>query len=154
MAGGMSVRSAAERVSVEPAAKVLLVDDDLRDLKYYGAILRSRGYEVVTCSSYAEGVDRLQREGLDFVIVGQGGPNFEGRSVLERAIEIDRHRPVLVLTPRLDMHCYLDAMQLGAVDYLQKHVHPADLVWVVETHLQRVVAQEPKVLNSWYKRVK
>jgi DNA-binding NtrC family response regulator len=59
----------------------------------------------------------------------------EGKAVLERAIQIARHLPVLVLASRLHMSCYLDAMQLGAVDYLEKHVHPQDLVWVLETHL-------------------
>jgi len=120
-----------------PTPKVLLIDDNSWDLRYYATLLRARGYDVVTCSTYAEGVRRLEATAFRFVIVSQGGPGFEGRVVLERAVEIDRSLPVLVLTRLVAMSCYLEAMQLGAVDYVQKHVHPEDLVWIVETHLKR-----------------
>jgi len=48
--------------------------------------------------------------------------------VLDHAMQMDRHRPVLVLTRCIDMHCYLEAMQMGAIDYLEKPVPPTDLV--------------------------
>jgi DNA-binding NtrC family response regulator len=56
--------------------------------------------------------------------------------VLERAVEIDRHLPVLVTARCPSKKCYLDAMQLGAVDYLEEPVPPETLVWVIETHLR------------------
>lgn len=115
--------------------KVLLVDDDTRDIRYYSAVLQSRGYEVEPCSTYSDGIQRLEHGAFDFIVVSQGSSAFEGKVVLERAIEIDRHVPVLVLASRLVVSCYLDAIQLGAVDYLEKHVHPQDLVWVLDTHL-------------------
>jgi DNA-binding NtrC family response regulator len=112
-----------------------LVDEDAEDIRYYSAVLRRRGYDVEPCSTYSDEIQRLQHGAFDFIVVSQGSSAFEGKVVLERAIEIDRHLPVLVLASRLLMSCYLDAMQLGAVDYLEKHVHPQDLVWVLETHL-------------------
>jgi len=48
------------------------------------------------------------------------GRNFEGRLLVERAIEIDRNLPVVVLTECLVMGYYLEAMQLGAADYVEK----------------------------------
>lgn len=116
--------------------KVLLVDEDLRDLHYYGAILRQQGYEVRACASYAEGTFCLTTESFDFIVVTQGSHAFEGRSVLERAIAISRRTPVLVLTACLDMGCYLEAMQLGAVDYVEKPVAPSEMSRLLETHLR------------------
>jgi len=55
--------------------------------------------------------------------------------VLERANQIDRHLPVLVVARCLDMQCYLEAMQLGAVDYLAEPVSVQELGRAVETHL-------------------
>jgi FixJ family two-component response regulator len=49
---------------------------------------------------------------------------------------IDRHTPVLVLTRSVDMHCYLEAMQLGAVDYLEKPLPAAEILRIVEIHLR------------------
>jgi DNA-binding response OmpR family regulator len=116
--------------------KILLVDEDARDLQYYAAILQGQGHEVRIVTSYAEGWLALERERFDFIILSQGSREFEGRVVLQHAIEIERHLPVLVLTDCLDMGCYLEAMQLGAADYLEKPVLPAELVRLIETHIR------------------
>jgi len=121
----------------EPSkAKLLVVDEDVRDVCEYCGMLRQRGYEVHCVRSYAEGAACLDHEPVDMVIVSQGSAAFEGRRVLERAIEKDRHKPVLVLTRSADMNCYLEAMQLGACDYLEKPVSAASLGEFVRTHLQ------------------
>jgi len=116
--------------------KVLLVDEDLRDLHYYAAILQGHGHEFRIIPSYAEGWLALEKEHFDFVIINQGSREFEGRALLQRAIEIERHLPVLVLTDCLDMGCYLEAMQLGAADYLEKPVLAAELMRLIETHVR------------------
>jgi PleD family two-component response regulator len=61
--------------------------------------------------------------------------------VLERSIEKDRHLPVLVVARCHNMRCYLEAMQLGAVDYLAEPVAPSDFQWVVDTHLRSRIAR-------------
>jgi DNA-binding NtrC family response regulator len=118
-----------------PKAKLLVVDEDLRDMCEYCGMLRERGYEVHCVCSYAEGSACLNRESVDLVIVSQGSPAFEGRRVLERAIEKDRHTPVLVLARSADMSCYLEAMQLGAFDYLEKPVSASQVLKLVATHV-------------------
>lgn len=127
----------AQQAQIRPGGTVLLVDDDLQDLNYYCGALRVRGCEVVACASHNEALHCLEVGSFDFIVVSQGSCAFEGRCVLERAIEIDRHTPVLVLTRCLSMNCYLDAMQLGAVDYLEKPVPPEQIAWLLETHLRR-----------------
>jgi FixJ family two-component response regulator len=66
-------------------------------------------------------------------MVSQGSRNFEGRCVLERSIEIDRHLPVLVVARCLEMACYLEAMRLGAADYLAEPVTASDMRRVLRT---------------------
>jgi two-component system phosphoglycerate transport system response regulator PgtA len=120
--------------------RVLLVDEDARDLQYYGAVLQEEGYEVRACESFAQGVECLDKETYDFVVVSQGSRAFEGRFLLERVMAVDRRTPVLVLTRSVDMYCYMEAMQLGAVDYLEKPLPPAEIVRIVETHLRPCAA--------------
>ena len=117
--------------------RVLLVDDNPEDLEYYGLILDACGYDVLPCGSYEESLPLLAREDFDCVVVSQGSQAFEGRAVLEHMIERDRHLPVLVLAPCLHMQLYLEAMQLGAVDYLEKPVTEGQIQWVVDTHVRR-----------------
>ena len=70
------------------------------------------------CRTYCEGVRCLENETFDFVLVSQDSPKFEGSRVLKRAIEIDRSLPVVVVARCLDMGSYIEAMQMGAKDYL------------------------------------
>lgn len=115
--------------------KLLMVDEDLADLQLYSAILQQLGYEVRTFDSYSEAAACLGREVFDLVLVSQGSPYFEGRSVLARAMERDRRTPVLVLTRAVEIACYVEAMHLGARDYTPKPLPSWEIGKLVANHL-------------------
>jgi len=114
---------------------VLIVDENRVDLHCYRFILRMLGYQVITCGTYQEGLDLLSCGQVDLIIVSQGSSEFEGRCVLKRAMEIDKGFPVLVVAHHLDMPCYTEAMQLGAVEYLAEPITPQELEGAVQSHL-------------------
>jgi DNA-binding NtrC family response regulator len=116
--------------------KLLLVDEDLDDLRVYSNVLGHMGYDVHSFNSYGEAAATVGNEAFDLVIVSQGTSNFEGRRVLARAIEKDRHTPVLILTNSVEIPCYLEAMQLGALDYLERPLSPSEIGELVAKHLQ------------------
>ncbi len=120
---------------VQTGPRVLMVIDDPVSLDHHSELLRLLGYEVLACDSYGEGLAMLQNEAFDLVTVGQGSMFFEGKDVVMRALEIDRSIPVLVLARNSDMENYLEAMQLGAVDYLEMPVPPEEFMRVLRTHL-------------------
>jgi len=115
--------------------KVLLVDEEAGDLRILRLTLEGQGFEVLTCTSYEAGLLCLEADPFDFVVVSQGTQAFEGRTVLDRAMQLDRSRHVLVLTRCINMQCYLEAMQMGAIDYFEKPVPPADLLRFVRAHV-------------------
>ncbi len=117
--------------------RVLLVDDDRADLEYHARILQNLGLNVTRCEVYSQAAHMLGDRRFDFVVVSQVTPEFEGRLVLERASEIDRSMPVVVLTRAADMDCYLDAIEMGAADYLEKPVSGMEMLRIVESHLRR-----------------
>ena len=131
----MDVRKSDQLLSLIKR-RLLVVDEDLEDLLYYSAILQHQGYEVRSISSYKDGVTWARRQDFDLVLVSQGSTKFEGRSVLARAIERDRHTPVVVLSLRVDMPCYLEAMQSGALDYTEKPLLPSEIAELVRKHLR------------------
>lgn len=120
----------------ESKFRTLLADEDPSDIRYYYGILRAIGHEVVVCKSYAEALALIDRENFDLVVVGQGSPAFEGRQVLVRALEINPEMPVLVVARTLDIDCYLEAMEIGAADYLERCAAPRDFMRSVDAHLQ------------------
>ena len=115
--------------------KLLVVDEDVEDLQYYSAILNQLGYEVRAFACYDEAASCLGEQVFDLVVVTQGTSRFEGRSVLAHAIENDRRTPVLVLTDCVDIPCYLEAIQLGARDYMLKPLPPSEIGELVAKHL-------------------
>lgn len=119
-----------------PRGRLLLVDEDVGDLLYYTSALKQNGFDVRSCDSYREALVRLEREVFDLVIVSQGSPTFEGCTVLRQAKERDRFLPVLVLTRSMDMGCYLEAMQWGAFDYVEKPLAASEVARMVATHLR------------------
>jgi DNA-binding NtrC family response regulator len=118
-----------------PPHRILLVDTETDDRERYARFLRERGFEVCACGSYEEGAQSLEAKHYDMVIVDQGGPAFEGELVLQLSLARNRKVPVLVLTRHCDMPAYLEAMQMGAVDYLEKPVARENFMWTIETHL-------------------
>lgn len=116
--------------------RVLLVDEDARDLDHYRRMLHDCGFDVKVCADFTEGADVLATTKFDCVVVSQGGPDFKGRLVLERSVARDRYRPVVILSRYHDVECYIEAMQLGAVDYLEKPVSAIEIVRAVTTHVQ------------------
>jgi len=124
-----------EKKRLAPMGNVLVVDEDTADLVYYRTVLQRAGCTVVTCNSYDEALDCLGAERFDLVVLSQGSSAFEGRHVLEKAMAMDRAGQVLVVARVLNMSCYLEAMQLGARDYLEEPVPEQDMIRAAETCL-------------------
>jgi DNA-binding NtrC family response regulator len=116
--GEIMNQSAEQRSEPSLGGPVLLIDEDLEQLEFVQGVIQGIGHSVQACNSYAEGMRQVVSGAFDIVVVGQGSRNFEGRCVLESAIEFNRRLPVVVVGRHLEMGCYLEAMQLGAVDYL------------------------------------
>jgi DNA-binding NtrC family response regulator len=116
--------------------RILLVDEDFRDRDHYRRMLHDSGFDVTACADFTEAARLLEGTNFECVVVSQGGPDFNGRVVLERSVARNRYRPVIVMSRYHDVGCYLEAMQLGAVDYLEKPLSAVDIVRTVTTHLQ------------------
>jgi DNA-binding response OmpR family regulator len=118
-------------------ARVLLVNKDPQDLIHYRAILQKLGCQVRASSSFAEEVQCLGHEPFDLILLDQGSGRFEGQEVLVQAMEIDVELRVLVLARSYERGCYLQAMQSGALDYLEGPLGAAEIVALLETFIPR-----------------
>jgi len=116
--------------------RLLVVTEDLGDLTACRAFFEKFGYQVVACSSHEQAARSLRSEVFDFVLLNQGSPRLDWRGVLEHAIAVDRRMPVLVVTRCIDMPSYLDAMQLGAIDYVEEPATRSELVRLLEVYLR------------------
>lgn len=116
--------------------RILLVNEDGAELVRHGESLREEGCTVHSCSSHLKALARLEHGTFDLVVVNQGKDRFGWRCVVDRASTLKRRTPSLVLTWSYDMVCYLEAIELGALDYLEKPLTGAQLLSVFESSLQ------------------
>ena len=137
MASLFPTRRTAEPLLPGEWARILLVNKDPRDLTYYREILQKLGCQVRASSSFAEGVQCLACEPFDLIILDQGSGRFEGQEVLAQAMEVDVELRVLVLARSYNRGCQLEAMQSGALDYLEGPLSAADIVALLETFMPR-----------------
>lgn len=128
------------------SSSVLIVDENSCDLALHSIALAERGWQVTACASYSDAIARLDSRNFDLVLVEQGGPKFKGRCVLEHASKRRFFTPVLILANWAEMAIYLDAMELGALDYLEKPADPSKLFSLIEACLQsaEMLSQEPE----------
>jgi DNA-binding NtrC family response regulator len=135
MASSTASRGLADELLLREQARILLINKDPLDLVHYRAILQKLGCQVRASSSFAEGAQSLRREPFDLVILDQGSGRFEGQEVLAQAMEVDVELRVLVLARFYDRGCYLQAMQSGALDYLEGPLGAAEIVALLETFI-------------------
>lgn len=129
-------RSIPGSVPLVNRVRILLVDEDARDRDHYRRMLQDSGFEVKACADFEEGARLLETASFDCLVVSQGGPEFKGRMVLEHAVALDRYRPVVIMSRYHDVACYLEAMHMGAVDYLEKPLSAIEIVRAVTTYIQ------------------
>jgi len=103
------------------------------DWKYFTTLLGRRGYAVRAFTNCPGAEGCLEHEQFDFVVVSQGSPAFEARPLVGLIWARNRHTSVAVLTRCLEMNCYLEALQLGAADYLKKPPAPAEFEHLITT---------------------
>lgn len=127
-------RQAADELLAVRLRKTLIVDDDQTDLDYHAQLLQGQGHEILACPSYSLGAELVERDEFDFAIIAQGGAAFEGRTVIERLRAHHPETPFIVFAHSKEMCCYLKSMELGALDYLEKPVHPAEMKRILRNH--------------------
>src|SRR5437762_9343824 len=111
---------------------VLVVDDELLIRKSLGKVLRAKGYVVEVASSGAEGLEKASEVRPHVMILDMRLPDTDGLSVLRRVRQLDPLLQVIVITAFGDVQSAVDAMKLGACDFLRKPYEMGDIVLSVE----------------------
>jgi DNA-binding NtrC family response regulator len=99
---------------------VLVVDDDRTVLHMVRQSLLKAGVEVVTASTAQEAIEAIRRARPHTVLMDIMLPDMSGLNAFARIRETDKRLPVIFITARGDSSTAIDAMQLGAYDYVHK----------------------------------
>src|SRR6202158_656734 len=127
---------------------VLVVDDEAAILRFLKPALEANGYEMTSAGSVAEATKRIAADSPDIVLLDLGLPDGDGKDVIKRAREWS-DVPIIVLSARERETEKIEALDLGADDYINKPFNVGELLARMRTalrhHMQRKA--ETPVLN-------
>ncbi len=112
---------------------LLIVDDELLIRKSLAKVFRAKGYAVETASTGAEGIEKVSEVRPQVMILDMRLPDTDGLSVLREARRLDPLLQVIVITAFGDVQSAVDAMKLGACDFLRKPYEMEDIVLATES---------------------
>ena len=117
---------------------IIVVDDNIAYLKIAKNILAEH-YDVFTVPSAAKMFDLLERNKPKLILLDIGMPDMDGYEAIRllKASPATSEIPVIFLTGMNSGENKLEALSLGAVDYISKPFEPLLLREKVESHLQR-----------------
>jgi diguanylate cyclase (GGDEF)-like protein len=130
--------------------RVLVVDDDRLVREMTRDALVQEGFRVATAASGREALSRLGDEGpFDLVMTDLSMREMDGLELLERVKRASPHTEVIVLTGYASLESALQAMRLGAADYLRKPVSAPEITYGVKrTLLRRRLIDENESLRG------
>ena len=115
--------------------KILIFDVDIDDLTRHSEPFEAHGFEVHKCMSVETAMRCVEREELDFALLDQGSPSFEGVRIIRHLVRYNVRTPFVVMTRCADMLCRQEALALGAVDYLEKPVPTEEINSIIRNYL-------------------
>ena len=115
--------------------KVLVVEDEKGIAHFISTILSSNGYEPLQASTGSEAMTMISSHCPDLVILDLGLPDLDGLNIL-RSLREWSSLPVVVVSARSHEHDKVEALDLGADDYLTKPFGTAELLARVRTAIR------------------
>ncbi|HEV8346320.1 MAG TPA: sigma-54 dependent transcriptional regulator, partial [Vicinamibacterales bacterium] len=100
--------------------RILVVDDERSMRELLAIVLRREGYEVLLAENGRTAIDLLEREPVDLLISDIKMPDLSGVDVLRAAKKIDQDILGIMITAFASTDTAVEAMRLGACDYLSK----------------------------------
>ena len=124
--------------------RLLVVDDEIRILKFLQSNLRALGYEVVTASNGTEALEQFHASQPDLILLDILMPEMNGLDVLKE-IRGFSSVPVIFLSAKGNERDKIAGLDMGADDYIAKPFSPDELVSRIEAVMRRFSPSEPKI---------
>ena len=119
-------------------ARILLVDDETDFTDTMSQLLQTRGYRVTAVNGGESAIKALGQAGYDVMVLDLKMPGMDGMATLKEAKKLELFTETLILTGHATVDTALEAIKLGAYDYLTK---PCDIDELVQ-----------KIQGAWKKK--
>ncbi len=133
-------------------AKILVIDDEQIVHESCNRILTEEGYEVKSAFTGQEGFKKIEEEQFDLVITDLKMPGISGMEALKKIKQDNPNIAIVMVTGYSTAETAVEAMKLGAFDYLPKPFTPDELISVINKAVEKKrVLLETRHLESAYR---
>src|SRR6201993_3193151 len=135
--------------------KILVVDDETSIRKYLQTLLEVDGFAVETVSSGKEAIAKVnQGDRPDFIILDVLMPEMNGLDTLQELMHVDRSLNVIMLSCSNEVGTVVEAIRLGAHDYLTKPFEKTELdAAMLKSRQKKQLTQENQALKDYCEQV-
>ncbi|NQT34000.1 response regulator [bacterium] len=110
-------------------SRVLLIDDEVDFTEVLAERMEARGLEVDTAESGIKGINRVKGKYYDAIILDMAMPGMDGIETLKLILLESPDSQVVLLTGRATVQKSVEALKLGAIEFLEK---PADINTLID----------------------
>ena len=121
---------------------VHVIDDEPVIHDVLTQLLTAEGYEVELSSSGEEALEKFPSHSFDVILLDLLMPGLDGIETLKRIRRVDPRAAVIIITAYGSVESAIEAMKIGALDYVQKPFKHADLLLAVEKAVERKRLQD------------
>ncbi len=118
-------------------SKILVVDDEQSMRDFLAIMLNKEGHEVVTAKNGADALRAVQAEIFDLVITDVKMPGADGMEVLKSVKDISPETVVIMITAFATTETAVEAMKIGAYDYIIKPFKVDELKLIIYNSLEK-----------------
>lgn len=125
--------------------RVLVIDDE-EGMRYtLGVLLKKKGYEVTTVENGRAGLDALDAYKPDYILCDLRMPEMDGLTLLREVMQRGFSRPVIMMSAYGTVDEAVEAMRLGAYDYIGKPFKSDEVLLVLERAAERQELREENI---------
>ncbi|RTL51403.1 MAG: EAL domain-containing protein [Rhodocyclaceae bacterium] len=128
--------------------RLLIVDDEVRIRSAYRTLLSQENRVIVECGTGAEAMRCIEREGADVVILDLGLPDMAGLDVMEWIRASGVAASVIVFSADESIDSAIQALRLGAYEFIRKSCEPEELMKTVDNAFHRRYLEESHALMT------
>jgi sigma-B regulation protein RsbU (phosphoserine phosphatase) len=125
--------------------KILLIDDDASVRRSISAFLSDSGFQIIEAANGSEGVSLFQKESPDLVLCDLRMPDMDGLDVIREVAVRSSNTPVIVISGYGEIGDAVQALRLGAADYLMKPIKDLE---VLEYSVRRGLKQAALIAEN------
>jgi len=116
--------------------RLLIVDDETELMTVLREMLASQGFDTFGYTSGEKALEFLEKEDIDILLTDMMMPGMDGITLLKKGLEIDPHLVGIIMTGQATVETAIEAMKLGAFDYITKPFKLKDVLSILRRAIE------------------